>query len=190
MFKLKASSRSTQLLFISIFVLLVAGAVWLASEAAADPIWQARVAEAGYLGVFGAGVVGGLNFIIPIPPATLTPLFVASGIGIPAIIILLALGTVVADFTGYMFGRVGRKTVEAKYPRTFAFFTRAGQEYRWYLLPMVMLYAAFVPFPNEAILIPLAVSGIRFSLLLPALMTGNLLHQLTLVYGISSLSMF
>lgn len=190
MSNLPLNTRRNQLLFGSLFLLLVAGAILLASAAATNPVWQARAAEAGMFGVFGVGVIGGLNFLVPIPPATLTPLFAASGLSLPAIIGLLALGTLAADFIGYLFGRVGRKTIEQTYPRTYAFFTNLGQHARWYLLPLVTLYAAFIPFPNEAILIPLAVSGIRFLILLPALLVGNLLHQAILVYSIAGLTSF
>jgi membrane protein YqaA with SNARE-associated domain len=53
-----------------------------------------------------------------------------------------------------------------------------------------LLYAALVPFPNEAILIPLAISGIKFRYLVAPLLIGNMLHQAILIVGVDSLTRF
>lgn len=169
------------LLFAGIFV----GAIFLAQVLGRDPGVQAAVANAGYVGVVVTAIIGGLNVVIPIPPASFTPLFVASGLSLPFIVLALAIGTLIADFIGYALGHVSRVTIEDRYPKVYAYFSRYSESTPLLVYPLVLLYAAFVPFPNEAILIPLAVAGFRFSALLIPLLIGNLIHQVTLVYGIT-----
>jgi len=180
---LSISQAGALLFFATVFV----GAVLFAHSLATDPGIQLAVAEFGYLGVITAGVIAGLNAFFPVPAATLTPLFVGAGLSLPLIVLSLAIGTLIADFTGFALGHLSRTIVAKRYPRTSAFFADLYQRRRKLVLPVAFLYAAFVPFPNEAILIPLALAGARFSLLLIPLFLGNLLNQAILVYGITGL---
>lgn len=174
-------------LVVLFFAVVFGGAIFLAHSLASDPAIQVTVAEYGYFGVLITGVIAGLNAFFPVPAATLTPLFVGAGLTLPLIVLSLTLGTLIADFTGFALGHVSREMVAQRYPRTTTFFTNLYHRRRTLVLPAAFLYAAFVPFPNEAILIPLALAGARFSLLLVPLFLGNLLHQAILVYGINGL---
>lgn len=178
-------NTSVRIIAFLFFAAIFAGAIFLAQALGRDPGIQAAVANAGYLGVVIAGIVAGLNFVIPVPAATLTPLFTAAGLSLPLIVLALAVGTLIADFTGFALGHVSRVTIQDRYPKTYALFSRYGETQSFLIYPIVLLYAAFVPFPNEAILIPLAVVGVRFTRILIPLLIGNLLHQITLVYGIT-----
>ncbi|NEN93346.1 MAG: hypothetical protein F6K48_32480, partial [Okeania sp. SIO3H1] len=129
----------------------------------------------------------GLNAIVPIPAATLTPVFLAAGLAPLGIILALVVGTVIADALGFLLGRSTKELVEEHYPRLTQYLTRLTTANRVWLFLFIVGYAAFVPFPNEAMLIPLAFSGIKFRYVLTPLLLGNLLHQLILVYGITEL---
>lgn len=180
--------KHTALLFIvSAFVLLVVGALFLAQFVSTNVTAQNLIADAGYLGIVIIAIIAGLNAIVPIPAATFTPLFTVAGLSLPLIIASLVIGTVIADTIGFSFGRWSRTSVAEHYPKTHDFFTSLVKTRQWLILPMVTLYASFVPFPNEAILIPLAIAGVSFYTILPALIIGNIIHQTTLALGFSSL---
>jgi membrane protein YqaA with SNARE-associated domain len=139
----------------------------------------------GYLGVLITGIVAGLNTIVPIHAATFTPLFLEAGLSVPLIIATLAVGTLVADSLGYALGHVSKELVEDKYPKIFNFFTNLATNHSRWIIPVVFLYAAFFPFPNEAILIPLALAGVKLKRLLLPLIIGNIVHQTLAVYAVA-----
>lgn len=148
------------------------------------------IASFGYLGVGFLAIVAGLNAVVPVPAATLTPLFIAAGLSVLGIIVALTLGTLIADLTGYLLGWAGRDIVREKYPRTYHFFTTLQEERRHFVPPTAFLYASFVPFPNEALVIPLALSGVPVRTLLLPLLLGNIVHQSLLVYGVTNVVTF
>lgn len=176
----------TLLLFFAAFVGIVALAQLLAANEQAVSI----VEQFGYIGVVILAVIAGLNAVVPVPAATLTPVFLSAGMVIPLIILCLTIGTLIADFVGFFIGRLSRDFVAEKYPKVIEFFGRLSNKRKLIVLPLVALYAALVPFPNEAILVPLGLSGFRFSTLFIPLFLGNLLNQTLLVYGVNGLSSF
>lgn len=145
------------------------------------------VEKFGYFGVLFTGIVAGLNTFVPLPAATFTPIFINAGLSIPLIVLVLAIGTLIADSLGFALGHVSRELIKRKYPKIFGFFTKLQQEHTALIIPVVILYASFVPFPNEAILIPLALAGAKLRTLLVPLIIGNIIHQLILVYGVKNI---
>ena len=180
-------SHTTLFIIIATFLLVVIGALALAEYVLINPAAQALVAEAGYLGVVVVAIIAGLNAVVPVPAATLTPLFTAAGLSFPLIIAALVVGTVIADVIGFWFGRWSREAVAARYPRTHRYFTTLVTTRRWLVTPAVIVYAALVPFPNEAILIPLAIAGVSLYQVLPAVIVGNIIHQTYLAFGATTL---
>lgn len=152
-------------------------ALFLAQWIVTSPLAQATITSLGYGGVVLVAIIGGLNFIVPIPAVTLTPLFTASGLLLPYIIICLAIGTIIADYIGYLFGHLGRPALYAQYPKVVTWLEAKMTTRPHLLLPITFLYAAFVPLPNEVLVIPLAVMGIKFKRMFIPLLLGNLLNQ-------------
>jgi membrane protein YqaA with SNARE-associated domain len=170
-------------LIIAIFI----GVLFVANSFSDNPALLEFVAGFGYIGVTFIAIVAGLNTFVPLPAATFTPIFTASGLSIPLIIFFLALGTLIADFIGFMLGHVGRDLIMVKYPKIFAFVTNIQENHQKLITPVVILYASFVPFPNEAILIPLALAGTKFKSLVIPLIIGNIIHQAVIIYGVQSI---
>lgn len=166
---------------------VVAAALFVAQAIESNPELQIAIASWGYLGVVLLGVIAGLNVLIPLPAASFAPAFIAAGLWLPFIIIALTIGTIIADFIGFAFGRWSRASISEKYPVLLIHYEKLLTKHRLWLLPVIFLYASFVPFPNEAIILPLAVLGIRFRLMLIPLLLGNLLHQTLLSYGAQNL---
>lgn len=171
---------------IAIFI----GAVWVGQWLSTSAEAVALVERFGYLGLVGIGTVTGLNFIIPVPAATFSALYSAAGLATSGIIVALAFGTLIADAIGFWVGTKLRLLLNDSYPKISSYATKVAAGNVYIIFTFVLLYAAFVPFPNEAILIPLAISGIRFRYLLLPLIIGNILHQTILVLGVSSLARF
>jgi membrane protein YqaA with SNARE-associated domain len=169
-------------------VILVIGIV--VHQLAQNEVVLSAIATLGYVGVILAGFLGGLNAFVPIPAATLSTLFLNAGLSIPLIIFSLAIGTLIADWIGYLIGYFGRHTLDTHHPRVTILFTDLHKRHNALVIPLVFIYAAFVPLPNELFLIPLALAKSRFTPLIIPLFLGNLINQALLVYGFSSIFSF
>jgi membrane protein YqaA with SNARE-associated domain len=145
------------------------------------------VDQLGYLGVTLIAIAAGLNTFVPLPAGTFVTVFTAAGLWLPLIIFFLALGTLIADGIGFLFGHVSRDLIANKYPKLFAFITEVQTNHHRLIIPVVIVYAALVPFPNEVILIPLALAGIRFRTLLIPLIIGNIIHQIIIIFGVQTI---
>ncbi len=170
-----------------IMLSIIGGSFFLAAYVRDSSAAQALVGQFGYIGVLMLAVVSGLNAFIPIPAATFTAVFTAAGLSLPIIILMLVLGTIIADFTGYIFGRWGRDLITTKYPKTYETVTKLVTTRRRWLPFLITGYAAVIPFPNEAIIIPLAISGVRFEAMLIPLLIGNTVNQAALAYGVQNI---
>ncbi len=170
-----------------ILTAVASGAFFIAEYTLTHESFQNQIASFGYLGITFLAMVAGLNVIVPIPAATFTPVFTAAGLALPLIVLSLTIGTLLADFIGYAFGKLSRETVATKYPGLVAKLEHLYEHRRTWLLPVVFLYASFVPIPNEALVIPLAFLGIRWRLLVIPLFLGNLINQAIYAYGFQNL---
>jgi membrane protein YqaA with SNARE-associated domain len=163
------------------------GVLLITKAVSTNPALIELIARFGYLGVVFTAILAGLNTFVPLPAATFTPLFIASGLVVPLIILSLAIGTLIADYIGYVFGHVSREMIKEKYSKTFEFIQKFQEKHQKLIWPLVFLYASFVPFPNEVVLIPLALSGIRFRKIFIPLILGNFMHQAILIYGVTNI---
>lgn len=164
-------------------------AFWLADFVTNDEAARELIGQFGYLGVGVLAIIAGLNAVVPVPAATFTPVFVSAGLLLPLIVIALTLGTLIADLIGYYFGHWSRAVVAERYPKMLQRWHDLQHNHQNWLLPGVMIYAAIIPIPNEAILIPLAILGVRLPLLIPPLLIGNAFNQAALAYGFNELFM-
>lgn len=162
-------------------------ALYLAAYVETNEMARNLVADIGYLGVFVMAIIAGLNVLLPVPAATFTPVFLSAGLWLPLVILMLVIGTTIADLIGYFIGRWGRDFTEYHYPRTYAHVLKLSEHKRELLLPFVFVYAAFVPFPNEAIIIPLALVGVRFTFIIIPLVLGTTVHQTVLALGAANI---
>ncbi len=144
---------------------------------------QSFIARMGHVGVILIAIIGGLNIFVPIPAVTLTPIFTASGLSLPLIILSLTLGTLIADYIGYVFGTVSRSYLFNQYPKIISWLEEKITSSPRLLFPLTYLFAAFMPLPNEVIIIPFAVLGIKFKKLFVPLLLGNLTNQTMYAVG-------
>lgn len=174
------------ILLLGVLVGIIATAFFTADYLQNSPAAQTFIAQFGYAGVIILAIVAGLNVIIPVPAASFVPIFTASGLWLPGIILALTVGTLIADYIGFLFGKWSRAAVTDKYPKAMMRFEKLyTSHYR--LIPFIIfLYAAFMPFPNEAMILPLAVLGAKFRQMILPLFLGNLINQTIFSYGIQN----
>ncbi|MCA9362906.1 hypothetical protein KC851_01145 [Candidatus Kaiserbacteria bacterium] len=180
-------SKLKSLVIFIVVLIIFAGTIMAADSLANSPTLTKIAADFGYLGVLIIGLVTGLNTLLPLPAATFTPIFLAAGLSIPIVVIFLAVGTLMADTLGFVFGHYSREVIRRKHPQIFSYFYHLQQKHNKLMLPLVASYAAFIPFPNEAILIPLGLSGMKFKYLILPLVIGNIIHHSLLIYGATNI---
>lgn len=169
------------------FVAVLCGSFVLAQFVLENETAKSIVESFGYVGVGLLSLLSGLNPFLPVPAATFTPVFEAAGLALPFIIVALVLGVMLADVIGFSFGSWSKDSVATKYPELYAKFSHLAQRRKRVVIPVIFLYAALMPLPNELLLIPLGVAGYRFKILILPLILGNTLHQVLLAYGITGL---
>ena len=183
-----SSQKITRITLLSILITSIwVCSLYLANFVANNDLAQELVAQFGYLGVVAIAVVSGLNILVPVPAAAFVPIFTAAGLWMPLIIAALVLGTTIADAIGYYFGRWSKSFVEAHYPHTYTRIKVLDERHHNWILPVTFLYAALLPFPNEAIIIPLALLGFRFRTFIWPLVLGTIINQTALAYGANNI---
>lgn len=177
-----------QFVLVFLFMAAIIGTLIISSSLSESEQVTKVVTEFGYVGVMIMGIIAGLNSVVPIPAAAFTPVFTAAGLTIPFIILALAAGTLVADFVSFYLGQLTKSLVTDKYPRLTTFFENLKARHHHWLPFFVLLYAAFMPLPNEIILIPLGIAGVTFGRVIIPLFIGDFIFQTYMVYGFENLT--
>ncbi|MBI2037145.1 MAG: hypothetical protein HYT14_02185 [Candidatus Liptonbacteria bacterium] len=125
--------------------------------------------------MFIVAIVSGFNFVVPVPAIAFLPLFLASGLSFLPTILIIAAGVSIADSIAYFVGRIGRHVLAYAFEeRLILRMERVRERYHWAPLTAFFLFAAFVPLPNELLVVPLGLLGYRFRQILPVAFAGNL----------------
>ncbi|MDA1334724.1 MAG: hypothetical protein O2794_01750 [bacterium] len=160
---------------IIVLVLVIVFAFWLSDKAQNETVIQDWVNRFGYIGIFVVSVISGFNFAVPVPAITFLPLFLASSLSFPITLLVITVGMTLADFIAYWIARTGEEFIENDTVRRLERFRD-----KWFWLPLVGLglYAAFIPFPNEILVVPLSLMKYRIRYLLGPLLIGNLVFNI------------
>lgn len=178
-----------QFLYQAVLLLLVVAAVfslslWIASNESV----LGAITHYGYWGAFLISIISGFNLVIPVPAASFVPLFLSAGLSLPILILIISVGMTLADFLGYLIGKTGRTALKAtKHLPQWARSETWNDKSNFWIGGAVFLYAAFIPLPNELIVIPLALIGHRLTAIAPVLLLGNITFNLIASWGFISL---
>jgi hypothetical protein len=129
----------------------------------------------GYLIAFLMASAGGLSTATSVPLYPTLATFAAGGL--EPLLLGLAAGTglSIGDSLFFLIGLEGRRAssgrLEDRLQRMSAWFDRRP---RLALRLAIFAYAGLTPFPNDVMVMTLAASGVRYRLILPSLVTGNL----------------
>lgn len=165
-------------------VAIFIGAFLLVRIMEANQAIQQFIAQLGYLGVLVVSFISGLNLIVPIPAVAFVPLFIGAGLNMWAVFLVMTIGMTAADSVAYLVGMTGRRLANEVAP-ALTRSSRGRQNHylakidairkRFYVAPLLILflYAAFIPFPNEILVIPLAFMGYSLKHMLFPLFFGS-----------------
>jgi len=176
--------------FILLIAILFILSIYLAGYIAESDVAQEIVGRFGYFGIILLGIVGGFNLLVPVPAATFTPIFVASGFSTFGIIAGLAIGTTVADLISYYVGAIGKHYSGFPESPLYEKIHTIREKHSKLLVPFIFLYASFAPYPNEAMIVPLAFMGMRMRTFILPVLIGNTTYNTVLVLGISGIIEF
>lgn len=173
--------------FIALIILFVA-AVWFANYIKDNDFVQMLAERFGYAGVFILALVSGFNVFVPIPAISFLPIFIEVGMDTVIVVVIVSLGMACGDGVGYLLGRYGREVVgKQSWPQWLQKTERFLSQKTYGVSVFLFLYASFVPFPNELVVIPAAATGQKPVPVLAPIFFGNILHNTIIAFGISSI---
>lgn len=168
-------------------VAISVSAFFLASNLENNIAFRNFVESAGIFGVILVAFICGLDAFVPIPPATFAPLFLEAGFSHTLVIFGFVVGTLMADSVGYLLGWYGRDYTHSSFPRLTKKLHEFLKQHSHLVQPVIWLYAALAPLPNEILLIPLALSGYSYKKLILPLIIGSIFHHSVMVFGYQNL---
>lgn len=182
---MRPAAKRTALL-ITFLGLLFFGAFHSTQYVESNQAVQEALISFGYPGAIVLAFVFGVSVIFPIPAATFTPVFAAAGLYVPILIAMFTLGTTLADLVGFYLGKFSRPVVRAKFPNITKRISRLRHQNPVYLWLFVFSYAAFMPLPNEAIIVPLGILGFKLRTFIMPLVLATATHHTLTAYGMLS----
>jgi membrane protein YqaA with SNARE-associated domain len=168
-------------------IALFVGAIYLSSYIQGNDNAKEIVSSFGYLGMLIISFVGGLNLFVPIPPTASIPIFYSAGFNLSAIVAVIVIGTTIADLVSYYIGTFFRPQAEKSKNKVLKFVRKHCENKPKMIYIIVFLYSAFIPFPNEAVLLPLGTLGVKLKHILLPFVLGTLLHVSAIAYGLTFL---
>lgn len=142
-------------------------------------------AAAGYPGLLLASVVSGFNLVWPVPIAAFYPFFIESGFQPVPTLATIALGMTGGDLLGYLIGDATRHMADGRLAGFRARAESLHDRHRLLPLGLLFLYAAFVPLPNELLVIPMAFMRYSLAAVMTAVLFGNVIFNTGLAFGVS-----
>jgi membrane protein DedA with SNARE-associated domain len=139
----------------------------------------------GYLGVFLISVVGALSMVIPIPDAI--TIFTLAGLRIggswvfaPLLIATAAtVGAGVGQFSGYLVGAAGKKTITGKYKKNADFLANIFDKFG----PVGIFAFALTPLPDDIMFIPLGMARYNPTKAFFPALSGKFIMSLAIALG-------
>lgn len=148
---------------------------------------QDIISQYGYLGVFIASIIGGINIIVPIPIISFIHSFLASGLNIWFTIVVITAGETIGDTVGYFIGLSGKQLLMHRFEKEIAWLERIRERYHWAPLTLLFCFAVVAPLPNELLIIPLGFMGYHLIHILPIIFAGNLIFNFLSAHGVINL---
>ena len=145
------------------------------------------VADYGYAGVFLAAIISGINLVVPVPIVSFMPLFLEAGLDFWLTVAFISAGMTVGDTVGYFLGWFGRDIPSPGLRRIVERLTSYRERHYWLPLSILFIFASAAPFPNEVLVLPLALMGYRLIALLPFMLAGNFIFNTWAAAGLTGI---
>jgi membrane protein YqaA with SNARE-associated domain len=143
--------------------------------------WLASLSlQYGYFGIFLISLLGAASIFFPVPDSAILFALAGSSLFNPLLLSVAAtVGGTVGEFSGYLLGFSGRKTITKCCEKNIELFSRLFNRYG----TLAIFLFALTPLPDDLVFIPLGI--LRYNVVktfLPAFI-GKLLLNLGIVYG-------
>lgn len=145
------------------------------------------IAAGGYPALFVAAVISGFNLAVPVPLISFYGAIVAAGLHPWATIAVISVGMACADALGFALGNAAREMDRSERLRKWLKTDALARQSPGLIVAFVSFYAAFVPLPNEIIVVPLALAGVRAFHILPGVLIGNVIFNSLAAWGVLQL---
>ncbi len=142
-------------------------------------------AAAGYPGLFLVSVLSGFNVVWPFPVVFFYAFFIEAGFQPAPTLATIALGMTGGDLLGYLIGSTTRDMSSYRVARFRARAEALRDRHRFLPLGLLFLYAAFVPLPNELLVIPMAFMRYSMAAVMTAVLFGNVIFNTLMALGVS-----
>lgn len=162
-------------------------AFWLGKTAQESEFLKHLVSRFGYLGLFLASVGSGFNVVVPLPVVSFLPLFLEAGLNFFIIILVIALGTTLADSVAYLIGSTSRQIVDLHANQILKWLEGFRVKHHRLFQLVLFVFAALAPVPNEVLLVPLGLTGYKKIEIIPIVLAGNIVFNLLYGFGVTSL---
>lgn len=172
---------------LAVLIFVLGASFYFAEFTANNEAVRELVNTYGYVGAYVTATLLGLSAVAPVPSAIFMPVFTSAELLPVFVIIALSLGTLTADVCGYYLGHLNTNLITSRYPRLHAWFQRLYTERYLVFMLAVFLYVAFVPLPNELVVISLGVLGASLRPLIVPLFLGSVIHHTIFAFGTQTL---
>lgn len=141
----------------------------------------------GYVGFFIVSFISGFNLIFPLFHIIFIPLLLNAGLNTLVLIMVAALGTTMADGLSYWLGWAGNSAF-SDITKRFRFYVERAYKRSPLGAPVILLlWAAFMPLPNELLIIPLGIARYGALKILLITLLGNTVFNSIIIFTGSTL---
>lgn len=137
-----------------------------------------------YIALFFLAFLGGISIFFPFPYYIVVFMFGAAGLNPFLLGICAGFGVILGDTTSYFIGYTGREIVPDKFNKYFSkFYLWVNKKPLWVMSIVLFLYGAFVPFPNDAVIIPLGIARYKYWRAIIPLAIGNIVFSTLIAFA-------
>lgn len=166
-----------------IVVAAIIFALWVNSLPVEGTVLEDYVQRLGYVGLLLVSIVSGFNVIVPVPVAAFSPLLLEAGMHPVLMVAVISLGMMMGDVLGYVIGRTGRRLVEDRRVKNMIDRLERLKEKPIRSYIFLAIYSAFIPLPNELIVIPMGMLRYKWWAIFLTLFIGNITFNIVVSSG-------
>ncbi len=177
-------SRGEVLRFVLKALFVLGAVVLIVWWTARNPLAASLFERGGWPALFLMSVASGFNLLVPVPVISFLPAILDAGFGLVPAVLVIASGMAVGDMIGYAIGFFGRSLA----PPTMSRFTLQVEGMiktsPWLSFGLLVIWAAFVPLPNEILVLPMAYFGYSMWRIVSAVVVGNVVFNSLSAYAV------
>ncbi len=161
----------TVLAFLGIILVWTLITFWIPPEQIVETLGM----DNGYRVAFAAGALGGFSLFLTSPYYLVVATLAAGGLHPVLLGFAAGTGVFLGDSTSYLIGRKGFVVLPSRVQRAFTKLCDwCVHQPAWLTFVVLFVYGAFVPLPNDILVVTLGVAGYSYTKLMIPLGLGNI----------------